>query len=53
MPLWAGVSIGEHFARRFEVPAFAENDVNVLAIAERARGGPASRLRNVRGRQGE
>ena len=45
MPLWAGVSIGAHFARRFEVPAFAENDVNVLAVAERARGGPASGLR--------
>src|SRR6185312_14406665 len=45
MPRWAGVSIGAHFARRFGVPAFAENDVNVLAIAERARRGPASGLR--------
>lgn len=46
MPLWAGVSIGEHFAKRFGVPAYVENDVNVLAVAERARGGPASGLRN-------
>jgi len=46
MPRWTGVSIGEHFTRRFGVPAHAENDVNVLAIAERARGGPASRLEN-------
>ncbi|VEG51762.1 transcriptional regulator/sugar kinase [Mycolicibacterium aurum] len=46
MPRWAGVSIGEHFAKRFGVPAFVENDVNVLAVAERARGGPASGLRN-------
>jgi predicted NBD/HSP70 family sugar kinase len=46
MPAWAGVAIGEHFVRRFEVPAYVENDVNVLAVAERARGGPASRLRN-------
>lgn len=46
MPRWAGVSIGEHFAKRFGVPAYVENDVNVLAVAERARGGPASGLRN-------
>lgn len=46
MPAWAGVSIGEHFTRRFGVPAYVENDVNVLAVAERARGGPASGLRN-------
>ncbi len=46
MPRWAGVSIGEHFTRRFGVPTFVENDVNVLAIAERARGGPASRMLN-------
>ena len=46
MPQWAGVSIGGHFTRRFGVPAHVENDVNVLAIAERARGGPASGLRN-------
>jgi predicted NBD/HSP70 family sugar kinase len=45
MPRWAGVSIGAHFAKRFAVPAFAENDVNVLAVAERARRGPASGLR--------
>lgn len=46
MPAWAGVSIAQHFTRRFGVPAYAENDVNVLAVAERARGGPASGLRN-------
>lgn len=46
MPQWAGVSIGEHFAKRFGVPAHVENDVNVLAVAERARGGPASRFKN-------
>lgn len=46
MPAWAGVSIAEHFTRRFGVPAHVENDVNVLAVAERARGGPASGLRN-------
>jgi predicted NBD/HSP70 family sugar kinase len=46
MPAWAGMSIGEHFAKRFGVPAHVENDVNVLAISERARGGPASGLRN-------
>ena len=45
MPRWAGVSIGAHFAKRFEVPAFVENDVNVLAVAERTRRGPASGLR--------
>lgn len=44
MPRWAGVSIGAHFSRRFDVPTYVENDVNVLAIAERARGGPASGL---------
>lgn len=42
MPQWAGVAIGDYFARRFGVPAFVENDVNVLAIAEGARGGPGS-----------
>jgi predicted NBD/HSP70 family sugar kinase len=42
MPLWAGISIGDYFTRRFAVPAFVENDVNVLAIAEGARGGPGS-----------
>lgn len=46
MPAWAGISIGEHFTRRFGVPAYAENDVNVLSVAERARGGPASGLHN-------
>lgn len=46
MPAWTGVSIGEHFTRRFGVPAHVENDVNVLAVAERARGGPASGLQN-------
>lgn len=46
LPAWAGVAIGEHFVRRFEVPAYVENDVNVLAVAERARGGPASGLFN-------
>lgn len=46
MPAWAGVSIAQHFTRRFGVPAYVENDVNVLAVAERARGGPASRLHN-------
>lgn len=46
LPAWAGVAIGEHFARRFDVPTHVENDVNVLAVAERARGGPASGLRN-------
>lgn len=45
MPRWAGVSIGAHFTKRFGVPAFVENDVNVLAVAERARRGPASGLR--------
>jgi predicted NBD/HSP70 family sugar kinase len=44
MPRWAGVSIGDHFTHRFGVPTHVENDVNVLAIAERARGGPASGL---------
>lgn len=44
MPQWAGVAIGEHFAKRFGVPTHVENDVNVLAIAERARGGPAAGL---------
>jgi predicted NBD/HSP70 family sugar kinase len=42
MPQWVGVAIAEHFAKRFGVPAYVENDVNVLAIAEGARGGPAS-----------
>ncbi|PEG39554.1 hypothetical protein CQY20_10205 [Mycolicibacterium agri] len=46
MPAWAGVSIGGHFARRFGVPAYVENDVNVLAVAERSRCGPASELQN-------
>jgi predicted NBD/HSP70 family sugar kinase len=46
MPRWAGVSIGDYFAGRFGVPVHVENDVNVLAVAERARGGPASGLRN-------
>ncbi|MFC7671460.1 ROK family protein [Mycolicibacterium sp. GCM10028919] len=46
MPQWAGVAIGEHFTKRFGVPAYVENDVNVLAVAERSRGGPASGLRN-------
>ncbi|MFB1295719.1 ROK family protein [Mycobacterium sp. pW049] len=46
MPAWAGVSIGGHFRGRFGVPAHVENDVNVLAVSERARGGPASGLRN-------
>ncbi|MDG4663691.1 ROK family transcriptional regulator [Mycobacterium sp. 236(2023)] len=46
MPAWAGVSIAEHFQKCFGVPTFVENDVNVLAIAERARGGPASGLCN-------
>jgi predicted NBD/HSP70 family sugar kinase len=46
MPAWTGVSIGEHFTRRFGVPAHVENDVNVLAVAERTRGGPASGLLN-------
>jgi predicted NBD/HSP70 family sugar kinase len=45
MPRWAGVSIGEYFAKRLGVPAFVENDVNVLAIAEQTRGRPASGLR--------
>jgi predicted NBD/HSP70 family sugar kinase len=42
MPQWTGVSIGEYFTTRFGVPTYVENDVNVLAIAEGARGGPAS-----------
>jgi len=42
MPQWTGVAIGAHFTKRFGVPAYVENDVNVLAIAEGARGGPAS-----------
>ncbi|TPG29550.1 ROK family protein [Mycobacterium hodleri] len=42
MPQWTGVSIGEYFTKRFAVPTYVENDVNVLAIAEGARGGPAS-----------
>ncbi|MCV7424511.1 ROK family protein [Mycobacterium yunnanensis] len=46
MPAWAGVAIGEHLRKRFGVPAHVENDVNVLAVAERARGGPAAGLRN-------
>lgn len=46
MPRWAGVAIAEHFAKRFGVPAYVENDVNVLAVAERARGGTASGLGN-------
>ena len=46
MPAWAGVSIADYFAGRFGVPVHVENDVNVLAIAERARGGPASGLLN-------
>jgi predicted NBD/HSP70 family sugar kinase len=46
MPSWAGFLIAQHFTRRFGVPSYVENDVNVLAIAERARGGPASSLRN-------
>lgn len=46
MPAWAGVSIGDHFSRRFGVPTYVENDVNVLAVSERARGGPASGLRD-------
>lgn len=46
LPAWAGVAIGEHFTKRFGVPAYVENDVNVLAVAERARGGPASGLQN-------
>lgn len=44
MPRWTGVSIGAYFSKRFGVPAHVENDVNVLAIAERARGRPASGL---------
>ncbi|MEH3140982.1 MAG: ROK family transcriptional regulator [Mycobacterium kyogaense] len=46
MPAWAGVSIGGYFSGRFGVPVYVENDVNVLAVSERARGGPASGLRN-------
>lgn len=46
MPAWAGLSLGAHFTKRFGVPTHVENDVNVLAVAERARGGPASGLRN-------
>ena len=46
MPAWAGVAIGQHFSKRFNVPSYVENDVNVLAVAERARGGPASGLLN-------
>lgn len=42
MPQWEGVSIADHFTKRFGVPTYVENDVNVLAIAERARSGPAS-----------
>jgi predicted NBD/HSP70 family sugar kinase len=42
MPQWTGVSISDHFGRRFGVPVYVENDVNVLAIAEGARGGPAA-----------
>lgn len=42
MPKWAKVSIGEHLTRRFGVPCFVENDVNVLAVAEGARAAPAS-----------
>jgi predicted NBD/HSP70 family sugar kinase len=38
MPQWAGVGVGEHFARLLEVATFVENDVNVLAIADGARG---------------
>jgi len=42
MPQWTGVSISKHVTQRFGVPAYVDNDVNVLAIAEGARGGPAS-----------
>ncbi len=43
MPQWTGVSISQYFGHRFGVPTYVENDVNVLAIAEGARGGPASK----------
>jgi predicted NBD/HSP70 family sugar kinase len=42
MPQWTGVSISKYFTQRFGVPVYVDNDVNVLAIAEGARGGPAS-----------
>jgi predicted NBD/HSP70 family sugar kinase len=42
MPQWTGLSIGEYFTKRFGAPTYVENDVNVLAIAESGRGGPAS-----------
>ena len=31
---WDGVNIAEHFAKLFKVPAYLENDVNLMAIAE-------------------
>ncbi|MDX3006584.1 hypothetical protein PWY87_33225 [Kribbella solani] len=33
------LSISEYFTQRFGVPAYVENDVNVLAVAEGTSGG--------------
>ena len=42
MPQWAGTPIVEYFSRRFSMPTYLDNDVNVLAIAQGLRGGAGS-----------
>lgn len=36
LPKWADVAVADTFAREFQVPAFIDNDANVLALAELA-----------------
>jgi glucokinase-like ROK family protein len=46
MPGWDGFPVGEHFAERFGVPVWVDNDVNVMALGE-LRAGVARGHRNV------
>lgn len=43
IPGWKGIKIAESFSRELGIPAFADNDVNVLALAE-SRFGAARRI---------